>query len=56
MHIIIGIIIGLLICYHWPSDVERVAEKANELIHEGARKAAEATAPKSIVDEIKEKF
>ena len=56
MHIIIGIIIGILVYHYWPSEVKEVAEDAQEVIHEGAKRAAEATAPKGIVDEIKDKF
>ncbi len=58
--LVIGIVIGALAYYYFPNDVEDVVSKAGEVVHEGAKKAAELTAPKSeldkLVDNVKEKL
>ena len=60
MKLVIGIVLGALIYYYFPGEVETAISKAEEVIHEGAAKAAEATKPKSeldkLVDNVKEKF
>ena len=60
MKLVIGIVIGALIYYYFPTQVETAVQKAEEVIHEGAAKAAEATKPKSeldkFVDNVKEKI
>ena len=60
MKLIIGVVLGALAYYYFPSDVENVVSKAGEVVHEGAKKAAEMTAPKSeldkLVDNVKEKL
>jgi Na+/H+-translocating membrane pyrophosphatase len=50
MKLVIGIVIGALIYYYFPSQVETAVKKAEEVIHEGASKAAEVTKPKSALD------
>jgi hypothetical protein len=54
MQYIIGIVIGICIWHYWPNEAAGVAEKTQEIIHQGAAKAAELTAPKSTLDKIKE--
>jgi Na+/H+-translocating membrane pyrophosphatase len=60
MRLVIGIVIGALLYYYFPSEVETAVQKASEVVHEGAAKAAEMTAPKSdldkLVDTVKEKL
>ena len=60
MKLVIGIVIGALIYYYFPTQVETAVKKAEEVIHEGASKAAEATKPKSALDDaistVKEKL
>ena len=60
MRLVIGIVIGALLYYYFPSEVETVVQKAGEVVHEGAAKAAEATKPKTALDEaidtVKEKL
>ena len=60
MKLIVGIVIGALLYYYFPSHVETAVQKAGEVIHEGAAKAAEATKPQNdidkLVESVKEKF
>ena len=60
MKLVIGIVIGALVYYYFPSEVENVVKKAEQVVHEGAAKAAEATKPKTALDEaidtVKEKL
>ena len=60
MKIIIGVVLGVLVYHYYPSEVIGFAEKTSEIIHEGASKAAEATKPKSALDDaistVKEKL
>jgi Na+/H+-translocating membrane pyrophosphatase len=60
MKLVIGIVIGALLYYYFPSEVETAVQKAGEVVHEGAAKAAEATKPKTALDEaidtVKEKL
>ena len=60
MKLVIGIVIGALVYYYFPSEVETAVKKVEEVVHESAAKAAEATKPKSeldkLVDNVKEKF
>ena len=60
MKLVIGIVIGALVYYYFPGHVETAAKKAEEVIHEGAKKAAEATKPQSALDNaintVKEKL
>jgi ribosomal protein S20 len=58
--LVIGIVIGALAYYYFPSEVETAVKKVEEVVHEGAAKAAEATKPKTALDEaidtVKEKL
>ena len=60
MKLVIGIVIGALVYYYFPSEVETAVKKVEEVVHEGAAKAAEATKPKTALDEaidtVKEKL
>jgi ElaB/YqjD/DUF883 family membrane-anchored ribosome-binding protein len=60
MRLVIGIVIGALVYYYFPSEVETAVKKVEEVVHESAAKAAEATKPKSeldkLVDNVKEKL
>ena len=60
MKLVIGIVIGALVYYYFPSEVETAVKKVEEVVHESAAKAAEATKPKSeldkLVDNVKEKL
>lgn len=60
MRLVLGIVIGAVVYYYWPGHVETAVKKAEEIIHEGAAKAAEATKPKTSLDEaintVKEKL
>jgi uncharacterized membrane-anchored protein YhcB (DUF1043 family) len=58
--LVVGIVIGALIYYYFPSHVEDAVQKVEEVVHESAARAAEATKPKSALDEaidtVKEKL
>ena len=60
MKLVIGIVIGALVYYYFPSEVETAVKKVEEVVHESAAKAAEATKPKTALDEaidtVKEKL
>ena len=56
MKLVIGIVIGALVYYYFPSEVETAVQKVEAVVHEGAAKAAEATKPDSIIDQLKEKL
>ena len=60
MKLVIGFVLGCLAYYYFPAEVETAVSKAGEVIHEGASKAAEATKPKSALDDaistVKEKL
>ena len=60
MKLVIGIVIGALIYYYFPTQVETAVKKAEEVVHESATRAAEATKPKSALDDaidtVKEKL
>ena len=56
MKLIIGIVLGVLVYHYFPSEVKGVAEKTGEIVHQGAAKAAEMTAPKSEFEKLTEKF
>ena len=60
MRLVIGIVIGALVYYYFPSEVETAVKKVEEVVHESAAKAAEATKPKTALDEaidtVKEKL
>jgi hypothetical protein len=55
MRILIGLIIGVLAYHYFPTQIQDVASKAGEIVHQGADAVADATKPKSTVDEILEK-
>lgn len=48
----LGIVIGALIYYYWPDQVEDAIQKVETVIHESASKAAEATKPKSEFEKL----
>ena len=52
MKLIIGIVIGALIYHYWPDKVEDTVQKVEEVVHEGAKKTAEATKPRTAADEL----
>ena len=54
--IVFGIVLGALIYHYWPDQVETAVKKVEEVVHEGASKAAEATKPNSLIDDLKEKL
>jgi Na+/H+-translocating membrane pyrophosphatase len=58
--LVIGIVIGALVYYYFPSEVETAVKKAEQVVHEGAKQAAEATKPQSdlnnLIDAAKEKL
>ena len=56
MKLIIGVVLGVLVYHYFPSEVKGVAEKTGEIVHNGAAKAAELTAPKSEFEKLTEKF
>ena len=60
MKLVIGIVIGALVYYYWPDQVETAVKKVEQVVHESASKAAEATKPKSALDDaidtVKEKL
>ena len=56
LKLIIGAVIGIVIYHNFPSEVQSFATKTNEVVHEGAAKAAEMTKPKSDLDRITEKL
>lgn len=45
--IFMGILIGFALGYYFPNEVATGMQKGQELFHEGASKAAEATKPQS---------
>jgi hypothetical protein len=52
--IVLGIVLGALIYYHWPDQVEDAIQKVEAVVHESAAKAAEATKPQSDIDKLVE--
>ena len=60
MKLVIGFVLGCLAYYYFPSEIETAVSKVSEVVHESASKAAEATKPKSALDEaidtVKEKL
>jgi len=56
MKYVIGIAIGVMLYHYYPSEVQGVAAKTGEIIHQGATKAAEVTAPKSEFEKFTENF
>ena len=56
MKLIVGIVLGVLVYHYFPSEVKSVAEKTGEIVHQGAAKAAEMTAPKSEFEKLTEKL
>ena len=56
MKYIFVFVLGCLTYYYFPSHVEDAVQKVEEVVHEGAAKAAEATKPNSLIDDLKEKL
>jgi Na+/H+-translocating membrane pyrophosphatase len=52
MKLVVGIVIGALLYYYFPSEVETAISRVGEVVHEGAAKAAEATKPESDFDKV----
>lgn len=48
MRLLIGVIIGVLLCYYFPREVGNAVEQVEEAIHEGASRAADATRPDAV--------
>lgn len=56
MKLIIGMALGVLVYHYYPTEVQGFAEKTGEIVHQGATKAAEITAPKSEFEKFTENF
>jgi hypothetical protein len=56
MRILIGFVLGCLAYYYFPAEVEGIVEGAQEILHQGAVSAAEATSKAAEAVEPKSEF